>query len=150
MNKLSLFACALTMTLTPVGLIAAQQSQVTVTRTETAGTISEVNPDSFTIRSESSPNPVVYTYTKQTNYINERGEPVSMETVKSGLPVTVYYTRNGNQMVAEKVLVHETTTTTSEKPMIEEKKVKTTTTTSENPVFGQKKTTTTTTTSKSN
>lgn len=150
MKKMSLFAFALTMALTPVGLFAAQQSQMTVTRTETAGTISEVNPDTFVIRSESSPNPVVYTYTKKTSYVNERGEPVSMETVKSGLPVTVYYTSNGNQMVADKVLVHETTTTTSEKPMIEEKKVKTTTTTSENPGFGQKKTTTTTTSSKTN
>jgi hypothetical protein len=81
-------------------------------------------------------------------YINERGEPVSMETVRSGLPVTVYYSSNGTQMTAEKVMVHETTTTTSQKPMIEEKK--TTTTTSENPIFGQKKTTTTTTTSKTN
>ncbi|MFH0782265.1 MAG: hypothetical protein V2B20_09990 [Pseudomonadota bacterium] len=147
MKKLSLFAFALTILITPIGLYA-QQSQMTVTRTETAGTISEVNPDTLVIRSESSPNPVVYTYTKKTNYINERGEPVSMETVRSGLPVTVYYSNNGTQMTAEKVMVHETTTTTSEKPMIEEKK--TTTTTSDNPIFGQKKTTTTTTTSKTN
>jgi len=88
---------------------------MTVIKTETAGTISEINPDSLVIRSESSPNPVVYTSTKKTHYINERGEPVSMETVRSGLPVTVYYTSEGNQMIAEKVLVHETTTTTSEK-----------------------------------
>lgn len=147
MKKLSLFAFALTLLITPISLYA-QQSQMTITRTETAGTISEVNPDTLVIRSESSPNPVVYTYTNKTNYINERGEPVSMETVRSGLPVTVYYTRDGNQMVAEKVLVHQTTTTTSEKPMIEEKKT-TTTTTSGNPIFGQKQTTTTT-TSKTN
>ncbi len=147
MKKLSLFAFALTILITPIGLYA-QQSQMTVTKTETAGTISEINPDTLVIRSESSPNPVVYTYTKKTNYINERGEPVSMETVKSGLPVTVYYSTNGTQMTAEKVMVHETTTTTTAKPMIEEKK--TTTTTSENPIFGQKKTTTTTTTSKTN
>ncbi len=146
MKKLTLFAFALTILVAPVCSFA-QQSQMTVTRTETAGTISEVNPDTLVIRSESSPNPVVYTYTKKTNYINERGEPVSMETVRSGLPVTVYYTRNGNQMVADKVLVHQTTTTTSEKPMIEEKK--TTTTTTGNPIFGQKQTTTTT-TSKTN
>ncbi len=147
MKKLSLFAFALTLLVAPVCSFA-QQNQMTVTKTETAGTISEVNPDTLVIHSESSPNPVVYTYTNKTNYINEKGEPVSMETVRSGLPVTVYYTRNGNQMTAEKVLVHETTTTTSEKPMIEEKKV--TTTTSGNPIFGQKQTTTTTTTSKTN
>lgn len=147
MKKLTLFAFTLTLVIAPIGSFAAQQSQTTVTRTETAGTVSEVNPDTLVIRSESSPNPVVYTYTNKTNYINERGEPVSMETVRSGLPVTVYYTRNGSQMVADKVLVHQTTTTTSEKPMIEEKK--TTTTTTGNPIFGQKQTTTTT-TSKTN
>ncbi len=145
MKKL-LLAFALTLLVAPVCSFA-QQNQMTVTRTETAGTISEVNPDTLVIRSESSPNPVVYTYTNKTNYINQRGEPVSMETVRSGLPVTVYYSSNGNQMTAEKVMVHETTTTTSEKPMIEEKK--TTTTTATNPIFGRKQTTTTT-TSKTN
>ena len=127
MKKLSLFAFALTILIAPICSFA-QQSQMTVTKTETVGTISEVNPDTLVIRSESHPNPVVYTYTKKTNYINERGEPVSMETVKSGLPVTVYYSNNGDQMVAEKVMVHQTTTTTSAKPMIEEKKTTTTTT----------------------
>jgi hypothetical protein len=127
MKKLTLFAFALTILVAPIGSFA-QQSQMTVTKTETAGTISEVNPDTLVIRSESSPNPVVYTYTKKTNYINERGEPVSLETVKSGLPVTVYYSTNGNQMTAEKVMVHESSTTTTAKPMMEQKKTTTTTT----------------------
>jgi hypothetical protein len=128
MKKLPLFAFALTLLVAPVCSFAAQQSQMTVTKTETAGTISEISPDTLVIRSESSPNPVVYTYTNKTNYINEKGEPVSMETVKSGLPVTVYYSTNGTQMTAEKVMVHQTTTTTTAKPMIEEKKTTTTTT----------------------
>ena len=149
MKKVSLALFALTLLSMPIGSFAAQQSNMTVTRTETAGTISEVKPDTLIIRSESSPNPVVYTSTKKTSYVNEKGEPVSVETVKSGLPVTVYYSNNGNQMVADKVLVHETTTTTSTKPMIEEKKINTTTTTSESPL-GQKKISTTTTTSKTN
>ncbi len=127
MKKLHLFAFALTILVAPVCSFA-QQGQMTVTKTETVGTISEVNPDTLVIRSESSPNPVVYTYTKKTNYINEKGEPVSMETVKSGLPVTVYYSSNGNVMTADKVMVHQTTTTTSAKPMMEEKKTTTTTT----------------------
>lgn len=147
MKKLSVFAVALTLLVAPVCSFA-QQSQMTVSKTETVGTISEINPDTLVIRSESIPNPVVYTSTKKTMFINEKGEPVSVETVRSGMPVTVYYSSNGKQMTADKVMVHETTTTTSEKPMIEEKK--TTTTTSENPIFGQKKTTTTTTTSKTN
>ncbi len=127
MKKLPLLAFAFTLLVAPVCSFAAQ-SQMTVSKTETMGTISEISPDTLVIRSESSPNPVVYTYTKKTNYINEKGEPVSMETVKSGLPVTVYYSTNGTQMTAEKVMVHQTTTTTTAKPMMEEKKTTTTTT----------------------
>ncbi|MFH0782264.1 MAG: hypothetical protein V2B20_09985 [Pseudomonadota bacterium] len=127
MKKLSVFAFALTLLVAPVCSFA-QQSQTTVSKTETIGTISEVNPDTLVIHSESSPNPVVYTYTKKTHYINERNEPVSMETVKSGLPVTVYYSSNGTQMTADKVMVHESTTTTTAKPMMEEHKTTTTTT----------------------
>jgi hypothetical protein len=58
------------------------------------------------------------------------GNPVSMETVKSGLPVTVYYTQEGDQMIADKVVVRKTSTTT-QKPMMQEKRTKTTTTTTE-------------------
>ena len=128
MKKLCLSVFALTLLMLPCGSFA-QQSKTTVTTTESTGTISEANPDNLVIRSESTPNPVVYTYTKKTNYINERGEPVSMETVKSGLPVTIYYSSNGSQMVADKVLVHETKTTTTKAPVVEQQQTKTTTTT---------------------
>ena len=36
----------------------------------------------------------------------ENGAPVSVETVKSGLPVTVNFTREGDRMNAVKVIVH--------------------------------------------
>jgi len=71
---------------------------------------------------------VNYNYTKSTTYVDETGAPVSVETVKSGLPVKVYYTRDGDRMVADKVVVRKTTTTT-ERPGIEEKRTRTTTTT---------------------
>ena len=56
------------------------------------------------------------------------GVPVSMETVKSGLPVTVHYTQEGERMVATKVVVRKTMSSTGA-PTIEKKT--TTTTTSE-------------------
>ena len=108
----------------------AQQEKVTstVTTTETAGTISEFSPDTIVVRSETSSSPIHYNYTKSTTYVDETGAPVSVETVKSGLPVTVYYTRQGDSMIANKVVVRKTMTTT-EKPVIEEKRTTTTTTT---------------------
>ena len=120
-----LFVVAMTVMIMPCGVFA--QDRTTVTTTENAGTITEVSPDSLVIRSETSSSPMHYSYTKKTTYVDERGMPVSMETVKSGLPVTVYYTTEGSRMVADKVVVRKTTTTTSENPMME-KKTSTTTT----------------------
>ena len=113
MKKMMLSLVAMTVLIMPIGVFA--QDKVTVTTTESAGTISEVSPDALVIRSETSTTPTHYTYTKKTIYVDERGTPVSMETVKSGLPVTVYYTTEGNQMVADKVVVRKTTTTTETK-----------------------------------
>ena len=94
----------------------------TAAATTSVGTISEFSPDTIMIRSESAPQPVAYRYTKTTTYVDETGAPVSMETVKSGLPVTVYYSNGADGMVASKVVVsratapaavEETTTTTT-------------------------------------
>jgi hypothetical protein len=69
------------------------------------GTISEFGTDSFVIRTTTSPGPVRYLYSTRTTYVDETGAPVSVETVKSGLPVTVYYTREGDRMNATRVIV---------------------------------------------
>ena len=125
MKKMMLFAVAMTVLIMPCGVFALEKT--TVTTTENAGTITEVSPDTLVIRSETSTSPMHYSYTKKTTYVDERGMPVSMETVKSGLPVTVYYTSEGSRMVADKVVVRKTTTTSTENPMME-KKTSTTTT----------------------
>jgi hypothetical protein len=100
--------------------------QATTTTTSSAGTISGFSPDTIIIRSETSPDPIRYTYSKTTTYVDETGAPVSIETVKSGLPVTVYYVRDGDRMVASRVVVRKAVT---QAPAIEEKKTTTTTTT---------------------
>ena len=119
MKKMMLFAVAMTVLIMPCGVFA--EDRTTVTTTENAGTISEVSPDTLVIRSETSSSPMHYSHTKKTTYVDERGMPVSMKTVKSGLPVTVYYTTEGSKMVADKVVVRKTTSTTTEKPMMERK-----------------------------
>lgn len=105
------------------------KSTTTTTSTTSAGTISGFNPNTIVIKTEKSPDPVSYSYTKTTTYVDEAGAPVSMETVKSGLPVTVYYTKDGDKMVASKVIVRKTETTVPSTPAVEEKKTTTTTTT---------------------
>jgi hypothetical protein len=90
--------------------VASAQSTTTTTTssTTTAGTISEFSPNVITVRSTTSATPVSYSYSKTTTYVDQDGNPVAMETVKSGLPVTVYYTQDGDRMVASRVVVQRT------------------------------------------
>ncbi|MBF0495038.1 MAG: hypothetical protein HQK58_00455 [Deltaproteobacteria bacterium] len=114
MNRLMLYLILLIVLIMPCGLFAQEEKVTvsTVTRTETVGTISEVSPDTIVVRSETSSSPSHYKHSKTTTYVDDRGLPVSMETVKSGQPVTVYYTRDGDHMIANKVVIRKTTTTT--------------------------------------
>jgi hypothetical protein len=95
-------------------LVAQTEVQSTTsTTTNSAGTISTFSPDTIAIRTTTTSDPVSYSYTKTTTYVDETGAPVSMELVKSGLPVTVYYTKDGDRMIASKVIVRKSSTTTT-------------------------------------
>ncbi len=112
-------------------LVAAptQPLETTQTSTSSAGTISEFGRGRILIKTEASPDPLDYSYTKTTTYIDENGAPVSIETVKSGLPVTVFYTKAGNVLVASKVIVRRAVIASPE--VLEQKKTTTTTITTE-------------------
>ncbi len=84
---------------------AQTEVKETTTTVTSAGTISEFGPETIIVRSETSPEPLRYIYSKTTTYVDETGAPVSIETVKSGLPVTVFYTKVGDKMMASKVIV---------------------------------------------
>ena len=122
-------ATLLGLLLLTVNVSLAQTVVKETTTTTTARTISEFGPEMIVIRTETAPEPVRYTYSKTTTYVDETGAPVSIETVKSGLPVTVYYTKVGDKMVATKVIVRKVVV--KQAPAIEEKKTTTTTTTTE-------------------
>lgn len=96
------------------------------TTTTNEGTISEFGPQRFVIKTKSSTAPIRYTYSKTTTYVDEDGKSVSMQTVKSGLPVTVYYTKVGDSLMATKVIVRKAVVVEPE--IIERKKTTTTTT----------------------
>ena len=90
--------------------IAPSATSTTTTSTTTsAGTVSQFSPDTIVVRTTTSADPISYSYTKTTTYVDENGNPVSIETVKSGLPVTVYYDKDGDKMVATKVIVRKAT-----------------------------------------
>lgn len=105
----------------------ATAADTVVSTTTTTGDIAEFSPDTIVVRTESAPQPIRYSYTKTTTYVDETGAPVSLETVKSGLPVTVYYVKEGDRMIANKVVVRKKVTTTTGDAI--DKKTTTTTTT---------------------
>jgi hypothetical protein len=111
------------------GALAQTVVQQTTTTTNAAGTISEFGPEQIVIRSETAPQPIRYISRKTTTYVDETGAPVSIETVKSGLPVTVYYTQEGGQMVASRVVVRRSVVVPAPAAPVIEKKTTTTTTT---------------------
>ncbi len=91
------------------GGFAQAQTSVTETTstTNTSGTVSEFSPSGTTIvmKTEHDTAPVTYSYTKKTVVVDESGNPVDVSLVKSGLPVTVYYTKDADGMVASKIIV---------------------------------------------
>jgi hypothetical protein len=111
---------------------ASAQTETTTTSSSTtsAGTVSAFSPDVITVRTDSTSAPTTYSYSKTTTYVDENGNPVSVDVVRSGAPVTVYYTRDGDRMIASKVVVRRVESTDAAAPAVIEKKTTTTTTTS--------------------
>lgn len=100
---------------------------VTTETTSSSGTFSELTPSSIVIRSETTSQPLPYSFTKTTTYVDENGKAVAINTVKSGDPVTVYYTTTGDARVASKVVVKRSVTKDATGATIQEKKTTVTT-----------------------
>ncbi len=113
---------------TALAQVAEESTTTTTTTTTSAGTISEFGPDGIVIKTTTSADPVHYSSSKTTTYVDENGKAVSIKTVKSGLPVTVYYTKDGDKLIATKVIVRKAHAAPE---ATEEKKTTTTTTTEE-------------------
>jgi hypothetical protein len=116
LNRLTLLGVMLFTANLAMAQSVAPSTTSTTTTTTSDGTVSQFGPDSFVVKSTTSTTPLNYSYSKTTTYVDEDGNPVSSETVKSGAPVTVYYTQDGDKMIATKVIVKKTTTTTEPNP----------------------------------
>ena len=114
-----------------LGISPVSAADVQVTTTTSGGTITEFTPGSaITLRSETSTTPLRYVVGDSVTYVDEAGAPVSAEVIRSGVPVTVHYVKEGDRMIARKVIVKKTTTSSSA-PVVEERRTTTTTTTQE-------------------
>src|SRR5207302_9311837 len=87
---------------------AATGTAVTETSTTTAtGTISTYTPgtDYITFRTSTDTAPVRYYYTKDTSILDPEGQVVTWSAVRSDLPATVYYMRDGDRMILRKIVL---------------------------------------------
>ena len=109
---------------------AATGTAVTETSTTTSnGTIATYTPgtDYITFRTGGTTGaPVRYYYSKDTTILDPEGRTVTWSAVRPDLPATVYYVREGDRMIARKIVL-------SSSPAVIEKKETTTTTTTEKP-----------------
>jgi hypothetical protein len=125
-------ACVLTAAALSLSPLAFGQDAVTQTTTTTSdGTITEFSPDTVVLHSETSSEPLRYTYSKSTTVVDQNGTPLDISVIKTGVPVHVFYDRTGDQMVARKIVVE--TTPVEQPPTVIEKKTTTTTTTQGQP-----------------
>ena len=93
-----------------------------------SGTITAYTPgsDYISFRSETSAAPVKYYYTKSTTVVDPEGKVVELSALRSDMPVTYTYVKEGDRMVVSKVTLtrplsyydkkETTTTTTTTKP----------------------------------
>jgi hypothetical protein len=91
---------------TVVSIASAEETVTTKTETTTyTGTVSEVDPTASTIilRSETSPAPVTYKYTKETSFVDASGKVVTYETIRNS-PVRVEYSTVGGETVVRRVV----------------------------------------------
>lgn len=119
-TKYPILAATVAALFTPLAF-AEEIVQQTITSN---GVVSQLAPDALVVTSEGSP-AARYIITKTTQWVDEDGKLVTRETVKTGVPVRVLYTRVGDRTEVSKVIVRKTLTPT----VIEEKTTTTTTTT---------------------
>jgi hypothetical protein len=108
----------------------AGSTGVSTTSTSTlngSGTITTYTPgsDYIMFRTETSPEPVKYYYSKSTTVVDPEGRTVEWSALRPDMPVTYTYAKEGDRMVITKMTLtkpfsyyekKETTTTTTTRP----------------------------------
>src|SRR6185503_19737547 len=81
------------------------EKRTTETTTSYSGTVSDVDPSAsrIIIKSETA-SPTTYTFTKKTTFVDDAGNTITSESVRNR-PVTVYYTKEGDDMIVSRVVV---------------------------------------------
>jgi len=91
---------------------ASAQGTVTKTTTTTErATVAQYAPGSerLIVTTRGGPAPMHYSVSKETVFVDETGAPVVVEKITRGIPVTVHFVRDGERMIASRVVVQQPT-----------------------------------------
>lgn len=104
---------------TSVTTTTAGGGTAVISTTTRGGRVSTVTPDMLVLESASGAEPIPYSRTTRTVFVDETGAAVPAELVKSGVPVTVHFTRDADRMVADRVIVQRQTVITPAPTVVE-------------------------------
>jgi hypothetical protein len=101
--------------------LAQTVSESVTTTAPVAGTVTTFDPTTGSlIVTDAQSTPITYVYKRDTTIVDDAGNPVAVDVIRSGVPVSVYYTKLGDKMVVSKMVVQravpaveQTTTTTT-------------------------------------
>jgi|GEM_PF-2811149 len=107
----------------PAGEVAA----VNAPPIEATGTITGLDADVLAVRTETSTTPIRYHFSRTTQWVDQVGNVVTRESVRTGEPLTFYYTRGPEGLVVSKVIVRRTAAPQAAPEALEGESTRTTT-----------------------
>ena len=105
MKTLLTIICAVALS---TGLASAQTSSTTTTTTtstENVGKVTEFTAGSVIVLNTGAGEPMRYKLGSNVTYINAKGKEIKAEKIRKDRKVRVHYTKEGNDMIVDKVTV---------------------------------------------
>ena len=84
---------------------AGGTTESTTTTSDASGTITEYTPGSSIVLSTGTGEPTHYRFSKSVTYVTPSGKVIESARIKKNGKVHVHYTREGNDMLVDKVIV---------------------------------------------
>ena len=85
------------------GTVASASVAAPVTR----GIVVEYSPGVSMVLNPGSGEPLHYRFAKTVTYINDEGRTITPDRIKKNAIVRVYYTKEGNDMIVDKVILND-------------------------------------------
>ena len=82
-------------------------TETTTTTTESTGTVTEFTPGHFLMLKTEAAQPVRYKFGKTVTYVTSDGKVIEASKIRKDSKVRVHYLKEGDDMVADKVIVTE-------------------------------------------